>query len=69
MSKISMLLLGSLVLGANLSAPAAAAPAGSRLPFPIQSEEAFLKAVGRKAVAVADSVYQPRFKRHVGRPL
>lgn len=62
MSKISRLLLGSLVLWTGLSAPAAAAPAGSRLPFPIRSEEAFLKAVGSKAVPVADGVYEVRLK-------
>lgn len=62
MSKISTLLLGSLILGASLSVPAAAAPAGGRLPFPLQSEEAFLKAVGSKAVVVADGVYEVKVK-------
>jgi hypothetical protein len=61
MSKLSMLLLGSLVLWASLSAPAAAAPAGSP-PFPLRSEEAFLKTVGRNAVAVADGVYEIKLK-------
>jgi hypothetical protein len=62
MSKISKSLLGSLVLWASLSSPAAAAPAVSRLPFPLQSEEAFLKAIGYRAVPVADGVYEVKLK-------
>lgn len=62
MSKISRSLLGSLVLCASLSVPAVAAPAGNRLPFPLQSEEAFLKATGTKAVPVANGVYEVKLK-------
>jgi hypothetical protein len=50
--------LGTLALGAGLSAPALAQAASGQPPFPLESEKAFLEAMGEKAVAVADGAWQ-----------